>query len=256
VRSMSSRIVGIVCLSLGMGAAQAAPITYQFTATPQGYGFGYPSELGPIDVPAPFDDSDWVYGSRISGSFTIDTDVVPLTGSQYIDGVLVPTGNWYRNPITQMSLDVGDQHFDFVSVRPSAGSTIRESSIIVSDLPYPSSNPMNNRDGLDLNVNFGTELLPGAFSHLATSFSMVRSERDLSAITSRDMVENLVFTPNWSTFFSLHDGATGSYYQIHAPLTSLTRVASVPEPGTELLLALGLGLAGSRIARRKQVPAL
>jgi hypothetical protein len=252
---MTRRIVkfSLACLMLHALTAQAIPLTYQFAApAPNGYGFGYPSGGSPPAVPAHFTDFDWLASAQISGSFTIESEVVGLPSSRFLNGVLTEAGSFYRNPVTHLSLNIGDQSFEFLPTASPGAASPLQSFIHVADLPVPSNDPTTNYDGVDIDVLFGSGVLAGPFSHLEVSLSLVWTERDLSLISSRDMVENLVFSPDWHAFFSLYDRQLQSQYQIHSTLSSFTQVAaSVPEPSSWVLFAAALGFAATAQRRRR-----
>src|SRR5687768_3918377 len=134
--------------------AHAIPLTFEFSAQVRSYG----TSNGGVPVPAQF--TDWsIFNAPVSGSFTIETDTLGRPGYTYLNGVLTETVSVYDNPVTQLSLSIGDQRFDFFrSLQPNTWPN--ESSIVVLDLPAPSYDPTTNYDAYDMDVAFG----PGVFS--------------------------------------------------------------------------------------------
>jgi hypothetical protein len=227
-------------LMLFAAQSHAVPITFEFSGQPYSAGIGE-------DMPAPFDNFLYVLTQPITGSFTVesDTPAVPLV----IDhNGSVSLQSYYDNPVTQLDFTVAGQQFTFDNSRPDAYS-----NAAVIDLPSPANDPTLNYDWIGVGINLGAGLFSGEYSNLVTVLSFSRSEHDLGIITSSDLVTNL--TPsNWSVFFTLYDpnGPVGSSYQIHAPLTSLTQVSSVPEPTTSALFGMALLLSFSLLGRRKR----
>jgi hypothetical protein len=240
--------VCVACLLLAVVEAQAVPVSFQFAANAQSFG----TTNGGVPVPGSFYDSAFV-STPISGAFTIETDTLGTPAYIYQDGGLLESGAFYLNPVTELAFNIGDQQFNFATSSPPAGSNIRESTISVIDRPVPSTNPLTNYDSYNFAVYFGPGVFSGPYSHLSASLSLVRMERDLSLISSGDLLANLEPSENWDLFFTILDSASPSQnYQIHAPVTNLTQVSSVPEPGTSALLALGLVLTVAAVRARRQ----
>lgn len=242
-----------VCLLLGVAEAHAVPLSFEFAATPYSVGTVYGEVQTP---PPPFDDLSFVFGASILGTFTIETDTPGAPAYRYQNGAWIETTTYYSNAVTQLALSIGDQQFSFTSSSPPVGSGVQESEISVTDLPTPVSDPLES-DLYSLHVYFGPGVFSGPYSHLSAWLALHRQEQDLSLISSRDMLANLVFSENWDAFFTIYDSATPSLnYQIHAPITRLTQVTSVPEPSTAALLALGLALTASGVGARKRAGAV
>lgn len=244
------RLSACCLLLLGVAEARAVPVSFEFDAGV--YSVAWSN--GGVPVPAPFDDSSFVLGASVSGSFTIETDTLGTPVYSRRDGVYIEDGTYYSNPVTQLAFSIGDQQFSFITSRPPVGSRIVESGVTVIDLPAPDDDPTTNYDSYGFDIYFGPGLFSGPYSQLSASLSLVRMERDLSLISSRDILANLAPSENWDAFLTLYDEADLSRnYQIHAPLTSLAQITSVPEPGTTALLALGLALAATGIGTRQRI---
>src|SRR5262249_24190620 len=153
----------------------------------------------------------------ISGTFTIESQIAGLAASTNLNGQVMEVGSFYPNAVSQLSLNIREQHFDFARTRPPGSLGANESYVSVIDLPMPSNDPTTNYDSYNFNVRLGDGIFEDPFNALTVSFTMVRSEHYLNAIHSRDMVDNLVYSTNWSTFFSIFDQASGRSYQIYAP---------------------------------------
>jgi hypothetical protein len=241
--------LSIACLLLSVVEAHAIPVTFEFSATTRSYG----TQNGGIPVPEQFNDFNFVFNAPITGSFTVDTDTVGYSSYRYLNGVLTESGTGYFNAVRELSLGIGDQQFSFLASAPAGSYPPAQSFVAVADLPVPSNDPTTNYDGVDINVNLGSGVFSGAYSHLSASFSLIRTEHDLSVISSRDMLSNLTPSQNWSAFFTIYDTAVPNRnYQIWASLTDLTQVTSVPEPSTAALLALGLALTVSGVRARRR----
>jgi hypothetical protein len=241
--------VSIACVLLSAVEAHAIPLTFEFAAQVQSYG----TLNGGLPVPAQFTDSSFVFNAPVSGAFTIETDTPAGSSYTYLNGVLTEVGSYYSNSVTQGALSIGDQQFNFLSSVPPGSYDDYQSGVSVTNLPVPSNDPWVNYDGVDLDINFGTGVFAGPYSHLSATLSLIRSEHDLSVISSRGLADSLVPSPNWNAFFTIYDTALPNQnYQIWARVTSFTQTASVPEPGTSALLALGLVLTVSGVSRRKR----
>ena len=236
-------------LLMNVLVAQAVPVTFEFSAISNGGSYGYPSEGSPLVVPSPFSDYSWSWQAPLSGSFAIESETPALAGGTYINGEWTEIGNFYFSALRQLSVTVADRQFDFAAVQPPGTYDPDQSAVVVNDLSVPL--PPINSDLYQLGANFGAGIFAGDFSHLEVRFSLLRYENDLSLMTSRDLIENVVYTPNWHAFFTIYDPVLRSDFQIHANLTSLERVDSVPEPETLALFASGFGLA--LLARRRRL---
>jgi hypothetical protein len=240
------------CLLLGSVTAHATPITFEFsTGNVTGFGFSpYGSENLP--VPAPFDAVDSTLATSLSGTFTIESDVVGRPGYMNLNGVMTETMSLYSNPVTAMTLNVGGHQLTFQPTVAPGSLTPNESLAYVVDLPTPSNNPYTNYDAYSLSASLGTGGFDDPYAALRADFSLYFSPDDLGVITNRDLVQNLVFSPGWSASFSLYDATTQRSFQLNAPVTSLARIeaTAVPEPGSWLLMATALG--GLALASRRR----
>lgn len=240
------------CLLLGSVAAHATPITFEFsTGNVTGFSFSpYGSENLP--VPAPFDAVDSTLATSLSGTFTIESDVLGRPGYMNLNGVTTETMSLYSNPVTAMTLNIGGHQLTFQPTVAPGTLTPNESLAYVVDLPTPSNNPYTNYDAYSLSVALGTGGFNDPFAGLRADFSLYLSAGDLGLITNRDLVDNLVFSPDWMAIFGLYDATTQRSFQLNAPVTSLSRVeaTAVPEPGTWLLMATALG--GLALASRRR----
>ncbi|MFC4310737.1 PEP-CTERM sorting domain-containing protein [Steroidobacter flavus] len=223
--------------------SDAVPITFEFNAAPYSVGWNG-SEA---DVPAPFNNTANVWGSLISGSFTIESDTPATPFSIDHNGSWLTLLGSYDNPVTQADFTVAGQQFSFDSSRADAYSLGT-----VIDLPSPATDPTLNYDWIGVDINLGAGLFSGEYSHLVTTLSLSRTERDPGIIASTDLLGNLMPSTNWSVFFTIYDPGSFDWYQIHAPVTSLTQVSSVPEPTTSALLGVALVLGFSTLGRRKR----
>jgi hypothetical protein len=247
-------------LLVAVSSAHAVPITYQFTTSvPRDFAYATPGapQGSPPDVfplPAPFMDPATLAARTMSGTFTIESSVAPTPTNVGSDGI--PTASVYWNSVTQMSLDAFGRQVEFVqTVPPGALPPLSvQSRISVSDIPGPTIDPNTSFDAVGINVQFGAEVFGSEFANLRTIIQLTRIERDLSLITNRNLVENLVFTPNWLVNLAFQDVANNRYFGVYTYGASLERLdaepVSVPEPGTMGLLALGIGLGA--FARRRQ----
>jgi hypothetical protein len=234
---------------MNAATAFAVPITFQFTATGMGHGYGGSPSIPTIPVPAPFADIDWTWQAPISGSFTLETDVLASPTFSNIGGVFTESGLSYRNPVRHWSLDIREQHFEFGGTLPDGPPGLVQNSVNVTDLPLAGELPPSGVDGVTMTLPLGTGVFDDPFDHLRVSFTLSRFEQDLSVITSRDMIENLVFAPNWNMRLGFLDPTLGTGYQLTARLTSLEQV-SVPESGSLPLFAAGIGLMMFALRRR------
>jgi hypothetical protein len=236
------------CLLMGSVAAQASPITFEFsTGTVTSFSFSpYASENLP--VPAPFDAVESTLATSMSGTFTIESDVLGRPGYMNLNGVMTETMSLYDNPVTAMTLNVGGHQLSFQRTAAPGSTTPTESLAYVVDLPTPSNNPYTNYDAYSLSLNLGTGGLDDPYAGLRSDFSLYFSTSDPGLITNRELVENLVFSPDWTASFRLSDPTTQRSFQLYAPVTSLVR--AVPEPGTWLLMATALG--GLMLASRRR----
>jgi hypothetical protein len=226
-------------LALVATAAQAVPVSFSFSTV---------LETGNPDF-------DFLpVGAQVVGSFEIETDVPVFPAETFENGEFSTVGLFYWNPVLRYDLDVGGQHFSFVSARPTVEDGIQESSFTAFDRPEPSSDPLTNYDLFQLDADFGTRHLSPPNDGLKVFATLVRTEFDLDVIQSTDMMFGLTTTPRWDFFFSIFDPETFNGPQVHAVVTDLHQVAvTTPEPGTVGLFVLGLGMLALR--RRRQLPA-
>jgi hypothetical protein len=236
-------------LSLFAAAAQAVPISFQFSSVIES------APIGATGVPAPFDDYSAVLGASITGAFTIETDVETFPSQIFDHGVFYPAGLRYWNPVLSYDLTVAGQNFSFVSARPTLDDGIQESAFTANDLPAPLPNPLFNYDVYQLDTDFGVGQFGSPFAGLDVFASLIRLERDLSVIQSTDMVTALTTPAQWRIFFSLVDTQTFNTYQVYGAVTDLRQVVTTPEPGVGGLLALGLGMLGLAMRRRRSTAA-
>jgi hypothetical protein len=236
----------VAALSLLATSAQAVPVSFQFSTVIDSVVTGFPTGGGPPAVPAPFADSSSLLGQSITGSFTIETDVATFPAEDLENGEFITLGLEYWNPVLQFDLTVAGQQFSFVSSHPPVESGVMESFFDAIDLQQPRSEPTMNHDQFVLDTIFGAGQFAAPFAGLTVSASLIRTEFDLSAIQSTDMLSGLTTTPRWDFAFSFLDPETSSDYQVQGIVTNLRQASEVPEPGTVTLLILGLGMLGLR----------
>lgn len=231
------------CALMNATAALAVPITFEFTALGLGPAYSGPAGTPFLAVPAPFADFDWTWEAPISGSITLESDVVGQRSFAIINGERIEAGLTYVSPVSQLTLDIRERHFEFTRTVPPGVSAPSpgESFIGVSDLSPGDNAPPGLRDGVLTSVQMGTGVLEDPFSHLAVIFSMSVFTQDRGIITSPDMIENFSFMPGWTMSLSFLDRQTSAGYSLRGNVTSIERV-SVPEPGSLSLIAAGLGL--------------
>lgn len=246
--------IAFACFLMHAVIAHAVPLSFQFTATGQSVSYGYPTGSNPLEVPAPFSEFIWPFEAPVPvfGTFTIESDTRGRPTFTNVNGVLFEIGSSYTNPVTQLNLNIRDQQFAFSSTLPPGSCCTLESDVNIRDLPLQNSIPTTGPDSMNFTVLLGTGIFDGPYSHLEVRFSMRRFEQDLSVISSRDMVENLVYATSWTSFFTIYDPVLRSSYQLHAPVTSLAQV-EVPEPGTLGLFAIAFALPLLAARTRKRV---
>jgi hypothetical protein len=239
-------------LTLLATAAQAVPVSFQFSTVIQSVSPGFPPGGGP----SPYDDPFALLGASITGSFTVETAVETFPAEVFENGQLIPVGLFYWNPVLRYDLTVAGQSFSFVSARPTFDDGIQESSFVAHDLPAPRNNPAANYDVLDLGSDFGVGQFGAPFAGLSVFADLVRSEFDLTQIQSTDMLLGLTTPAEWDFFFTVFQPETGIGTQVHGIVTDLQQVAiATPEPGTVGLFVVGLGILGLVALRRRSTAA-
>jgi hypothetical protein len=229
----------LACLTLFATAAQAVPVSFTFSTVID----SVVTDVPPPPMPPPFSQPAAILGASIMGSFTIETGALTFPAVNFENGVAVPVGLFYFNPVLRYDLTVVGQPISFVSTDPS----IRESDFIAVDLTAP--RPGLPNDALVLETFFGTQSA-GPFDGLNVIAQLVRLEPDLTLIQSTDMLLGLTTPAQWGLFLTFQIPLTQTTYQIHGTVTDLQQAIAVPEPGTARLLIVGLGLLGLAARRR------
>lgn len=240
----------VACLfTLLATAAQAVPVTFQYSTVIESVSAGLPPGGGL----APFEDPFSLLGTSVVGSFTIETDAEVFPGEIVQNGALITVGLFYWNPVVRHDVEIAGQHFSFVGARPpfDGGNGTLESNFFATDLTAPLPNPFI-RDGYDLDTSFGLGQLAAPNGGLELATSLTRAEFDFTQIQSTDMLLGLTTPAEWHFFFTIFAPATGVGTQVHGMVTDLRQVVTAPEPGTAGLFVVSLAMLGLATRRRRQ----
>ena len=217
-----------VCLLAGR--ASATVVTYQFAGTVNGASIGYGPTFLPLAGFPSYDAGDtsnlWgALGQPVSGSITLDSSVADTQPGD-------PTLGNYPGVILSLSIDVGGTHLEYDASRPGSSSLLQVFSTTVTPA-YPS-------DGIFFSAQLGAGTFP-APRDAYTASVLIAAPNGLYLGSDAFAFSLEPFT--WDIDVQVNNGAEGVLVT-----ATQTRLHYVPEPGTELLVAVG-GLA---VAARRQ----
>lgn len=217
---MNFRRIACALALAAASAAQAAPVTFQFTGV-----------LDSSDV------SSYAAGTTVSGQFTYDTDTAPAMDAQSLgDGFSLIT--YLSIAPDSMLLNIGEDAYTFtnlnVAIVDSTGGA--EGGEALSLLG----------DGASVNG------VAGSMAGLSLAFVSMGTNPDVltlalpSSLNLADF-DAPVISPVGTLFTDMsNNGPTASF-----TVTSLTQATPVPEPGSAWTMLLGLGLVGGLLRARR-----
>jgi hypothetical protein len=238
-------LLALCAANLCAAPAQAAFITYLFDAPiftvggtfvtppppPPGVPPGPPPPL-PLQLPPELSNPFDLIGQRISGFVTVsdlanDVNPDPARGTYGGFGV-----------IPLFSATLAGNTFALDRAKPGTSSVLAVNN---QDTPPSPGLPASNF--IQLLSNLGTGFFPSSpAAEYAVSLSLILFTQDLSIITSDALPTDLTVYPNYLLSLSITDRSTqaSAQYQANTRLTRFVPPAAAPEPGTTVMLGLGL----------------